>query len=69
MQATLISLIYGEKKMPEYICKFDEEHGFLKSESMEIGDELIRCKDCYYFSSSFDLCYEDYENPAFTSEN
>lgn len=32
--------------MNEYICKFEEEYGFLKAESMEIGDELIRCKDC-----------------------
>lgn len=32
--------------MAEYICKFEEEYGFLKADSMEIGDELIRCKDC-----------------------
>lgn len=32
--------------MAEYICKFEVEYGFLKAESMEIGDELIRCKDC-----------------------
>ena len=35
--------------MTEYICKFEEEYGFLKADSMEIGDELIRCKDCKAF--------------------
>lgn len=32
--------------MIECICSFEEEYGFLKSETMSIISELIRCKDC-----------------------
>lgn len=32
--------------MIEYICSFEEEYGFLVSESMKYGEELIRCKNC-----------------------
>lgn len=35
--------------MIEYICSFEEEHGFLVSASMKYGEELIRCKDCKYW--------------------
>lgn len=45
--------------MSEYICKFEEEYGFLKAESMEIGDELIRCKDCKHWE--YESCFVDSE--------
>lgn len=35
--------------MIECICSFEEEYGFLKSETMSVISELIRCKDCKYF--------------------
>ena len=34
--------------MIECICSFEEEYGFLKSETMNVISELIRCKDCRF---------------------
>lgn len=48
--------------MIEYICSFEEEHGFLVSASMKYGEELIRCKDCKYSVEEYNdgECYCDY---------
>lgn len=41
--------------MIEYICSFEEEYGFLVSDSMKFGEELIRCKDCIHYDD-WDIC-------------
>ena len=35
--------------MTDWICSFEEEYGFLKSETMSIISELTRCKDCKHY--------------------
>lgn len=42
--------------MIECICSFEEEYGFLKSETMIVISELIRCKDCKYWSKQYRWC-------------
>lgn len=42
--------------MIECVCSFEEEYGFLKSETMNIISELVRCKDCKYYLKSDEKC-------------
>ena len=42
--------------MIECVCSFEEEYGFLKSETMSIVSELVRCKDCKYYLKSDEKC-------------
>lgn len=44
--------------MIECVCSFEEEYGFLKSETMNIISELIRCKDCVNYWQEYSLCAE-----------
>lgn len=61
--------------MIECICSFEEEYGFLKSDTMSIISELIRCKDCklwmknpYRESSVFGLCFKHKDIAIATDE-
>ena len=44
--------------MIECVCSFEEEYGFLKSETMSVISELIRCKDCANYWREYGLCVE-----------
>lgn len=46
--------------MIECICSFEEEYGFLKSETMSVISELIRCKDCKFVYKAEDEYWCEY---------